>query len=174
MAFLRRVTSSAVFLVPPAQREPGPAEGPAHGETADAPLSGAAGRSYVDAAELRALRARPVQPLRSGAAESLVHDLPNHRERIDSMARTLRSKRPGKKAKKRGGGRPQKHTLALGHNVTDQTCRDYRDTLKAAKEAGVDPDAIIWALGARRREIEDVERDLRWQARMAAIAGLAI
>src|SRR5215831_12073219 len=170
MAFLRRVTSSAVFLVPPAQREPGPAEGPAHGETADAPLSGAAGRSYVDAAELRALRARPVQPLRSGAAESLVHDLPNHRERIDSMARTLRSKRPGKKAKKRGGGRPQKHTLALGHNVTDQTCRDYLDkaardkaalekaqetvraangryraTLKAAKEAGVDPDAIIWA-----------------------------
>jgi len=115
------------------------------------------------------------------------------------MARTLRSKKAKKKQPKQRLGRPTKHPLALGGNVSDATCREfldkagrdkaalekaqeqvravngrYRATLKAAKEAGVDPDAIIWALGAAKREPEDVERDLRWQARMAGIAGLPV
>ncbi len=120
------------------------------------------------------------------------------------MARTLRSTTKfdehgdeiGEPAR---AGRPRKRPLTMGGNVTDETIEEfgnkaltakleaekkrdeaktldsmYRGVLKEAKKAGVDPDAIIWWLKARKRESEDLDREILWQNRIAKVMGLPI
>jgi uncharacterized protein (UPF0335 family) len=120
------------------------------------------------------------------------------------MARTIRSttkfdEHGDELGEPKRGGRPRKRPMAMGGNVTDETIEEfgnkaltakleaekkrdeaktldseYRGVLKDAKKAGVDPDAIIWWLKARKRETEDLEREILWQNRMAKVMGLPI
>ena len=96
-------------------------------------------------------------------------------------------------------GRPTKHPMVMGSNITDQTIEEYgnraltaklaaekkrdeaktldsefRTVLKSAKEAGIDPDSIRWWLKARKQEPEDLDREIAWQNRMARVMGLPI
>ncbi len=121
------------------------------------------------------------------------------------MARTLRrtttvDQETGEDIQEpRRRGRPTKHPLPMGSNVTDATIEEfgnkaltakreleeveakakslrgaYRAILKEAKNAGVDPDAVTWWLGKRKQEIEDVNREIAWQNRIAKVMGLPI
>lgn len=96
-------------------------------------------------------------------------------------------------------GRPMKHPLPMGSNVSDATVEEFgnkaltakleaekkrdeakaldsefRSVLKAAKSAGVDPDAVRWWLKARKMEPEDLEREITWQNRLALVMRLPI
>jgi uncharacterized protein (UPF0335 family) len=96
-------------------------------------------------------------------------------------------------------GRPSKHPLPTDSNVTDETVAEFgnkaltakleaekkrdeaktldsafRAVLKAAKAAGVDPDALRWWLKARKMEPEDLDREIAWQNRTARVMGLPI
>jgi ribosome modulation factor len=50
----------------------------------------------------------------------------------------------------------------------------YRAELKAAKAAGVDPDALRWWLQAAAMEPEDLERTITWQNRVARVMELPV
>jgi len=96
-------------------------------------------------------------------------------------------------------GRPAKHPLPMGGNVTDGTIEEFgkkalaakneaekkrdeaksldgvfRNILKSAKDAGVDPDAVRWWLKARKMEPDDLNREIAWQNRMALVMRLPI
>ena len=96
-------------------------------------------------------------------------------------------------------GRPSKHPMPFDSNVTDDTVNEfcdraleaktelerheegakkqrgiYRNVLKDAKKAGVDPDAITDWLKQRKREPEDITRDFAWKNRVYTLRGLPI
>ena len=96
-------------------------------------------------------------------------------------------------------GKPSKHPLPMGGNVTDETVAEFgnkalaakleaekkrdeaktldsqfRSVLKSAKAAGVDPDAVRWWLKARKMEPEDLDREILWQNRLARVMRLPI
>jgi uncharacterized protein (UPF0335 family) len=96
-------------------------------------------------------------------------------------------------------GRPSKHPLPMGSNVTDETIDEfcdkalaaksdlekieedarsqrgvYRAILKDAKKAGVDPDAITDWLKLRKKDPEDINRDFAWKNRIYRLRKLPI
>jgi hypothetical protein len=119
------------------------------------------------------------------------------------MARTLRSttkfdQHGDEIGEPKRAGRPRKRPMLMG-NVTDETIEEfgnkaltaksdaekkreeaktleavYRNILKDAKKAGVEPDAIVWWLKKRKQEIEDVNREIMWQNRIAEVMQLPI
>lgn len=50
----------------------------------------------------------------------------------------------------------------------------YRNVVKAAKNAGVDTDALLWGIKAGRRDELDVKREIAGRARVAALLQLPI
>lgn len=50
----------------------------------------------------------------------------------------------------------------------------YRNVIKAAKNAGVDTDALLWGIKAGRRDELDVKREIAGRARVAALLQLPI
>jgi uncharacterized protein (UPF0335 family) len=96
-------------------------------------------------------------------------------------------------------GRPSKHPLPMGSNVTDETIDEfcdkalaaktdlekieedarsqrgvYRAILKDAKKAGVDPDAITDWLKLRKKDPEDINRDFAWKNRIYRLRKLPV
>jgi hypothetical protein len=96
-------------------------------------------------------------------------------------------------------GRPSKHSLPFDSSVSDATVNEfcdralkaktnlekleedaktqrgiYRNVLKDAKSAGVDPDSITDWLKQRKREPDDITRDFAWKNRVYRLRGLPI
>ena len=96
-------------------------------------------------------------------------------------------------------GRPSKHPMPFDSNVTDDTVNEfcdrtleaktelekledaaktqrgiYRNILKDAKRAGVDPDAITDWLKQRKREPQDITRDFAWKNRIYSLRKLPV
>src|SRR5215470_17499025 len=116
----------------------------------------------------------------------------------NAMARTMRATtRIDEQDEPKRRGRPSKHPMPFDSNVTDETVAEfgqralaakldheqfvedakkangaYRAVLKDAKKAGVDPDAVVWWLKARKMEPEDLNRQINWQNRMAMVMNL--
>jgi hypothetical protein len=119
------------------------------------------------------------------------------------MARTMRADTDPQNQQAdeqpRRRGRPSKHPLPIGGNVSDETIEEfaqralaarleleaaqtkqktangvYRNVLKSAKAAGVDEDCIAWWIKERKREPEDINREIQWRNRIARIMGLPI
>lgn len=51
---------------------------------------------------------------------------------------------------------------------------EYRASLKTSKNLGVEPDMITWWINARRRDVDEIDRETRMRNRMARLMALPI
>lgn len=69
-----------------------------------------------------------------------------------------------------------KHVNACSQkkNALESAQGEYRAALKSAKAEGVSTSAIVWFLGARKRDVEDIDRETVERTRIAKVMGLPI
>ncbi len=70
----------------------------------------------------------------------------------------------------------REHIQICAHlrSALDEASGTYRAALKAAKKDGIEPADIVWYLGAKQREVDDIDNETRRRNRIAKLMGLPL